>query len=70
MSFRRQATADKKLAQLRDDGIPATVRTIVHKGQTWYRLLVGGFADFAQAKAFAEKIRAKPGLSSAWIGRS
>jgi hypothetical protein len=70
ISFQTQAKADKWLARLRDDGIAATGQTVVRKGQTWYRLLVGGFADFAQAHAYLEEIRSKPDLSSAWIGRN
>ena len=70
ISFQTQAKADKWRARLRAEGIPATVQTVVRKGQTWYRLLVGGFADFAQAQAYVEEIRSKPDLSSPWIGRN
>ncbi len=69
MSFRRQAVAEKEIARLRDDGIPATLKSIEREGQTWYRLQVSGFADVLQAKAYAKKIRARRDLSSAWVGR-
>ena len=69
MSFRRRAVAEKEIARLRGDGIPATLKSIERKGQTWYRLQVSGFADVAQAKAYAKKIRARRDLSSAWVGR-
>ncbi len=70
MSFRRQSVAEKEAARLRDDGIPVTLQSVERKGRTWYRLRVVGFADVAQAKAFAKKIRTRRELSSAWVGRN
>lgn len=70
ISFRTRAKADEWVARLLDDDIQATVQVADRKGQTWYRLMVDGFDNFAQAKAFAKKIRSEPDLSSAWVGRN
>ena len=69
ISFRTRAKANKWVARLRDDDIQASVQVADHKGQTWYRLRVDGFSNFAQAKAFATEVRSEPDLSSAWVGR-
>jgi cell division septation protein DedD len=70
LSFRRKETAEKELARLgAEQQIRGQVAAVTHGGQTWYRVEVAGFSDFDSAKAYADEVRAKPGLSSAWIGR-
>ncbi len=68
-SFQHASKAEAARKCLNADGIPAEVSETSSKGKTWYRVKVSGFAAFDQAKAYAEGIRSKPGLSSAWIGR-
>jgi len=70
LSFRHQETAEKELARLGvEQQIRGQVASATHGGQTWYRVVVAGFSDFDSAKAYADEVRVKPGLSSAWIGR-
>ncbi len=68
-SFQNKGKAEQVRKRLNADGIPAEVSSTSSKGKTWYRVKVSGFPGFDQAKAYADEIRSKPGLSSAWIGR-
>jgi len=58
------------MARLRGDGIEAQIHTVTSKGKTWHRVVVSGFKNVGDAKAYAQDVRKKPGLSSAWIGRN
>lgn len=70
LSFRRMNRATKQLDELLAMGVDAHIESVESKGKTWHRLVVDGFTNFADAKAYAEKVREKPGLSSAWVGRN
>lgn len=69
-SFRHKKAAEQALARLKtEQQIPGHVTSVTHGDQTWYRVVVAGFSDFDSAKAYADEVRVKPGLASAWIGR-
>lgn len=70
LSFQRIEKAEQEMARLRGDGLEAQIRTVTSKGKTWHRVVVSGFKNVGDAKAYAQDVRKKPGLSSAWIGRN
>jgi cell division septation protein DedD len=69
LAFQKRERAESELRRLRSKDIDAQIRSVDVNGTNWYRILVGGFTNFAQAKSYAEEVRTEPGLAAAWIGR-
>jgi len=71
LSFQTLEKAESEQKRLHADGLPEVeIRTVDTKGKTWHRLVVSGFASVAEAKVYAQEVRQRPELSSAWIGRN
>ncbi len=66
ISVSSQKQADVEYARLKRMGYDAAITRAKVGGQTWYRLQIPGFADYQEAKAYADKAR-KQGLSNAWV---
>ncbi|QFY88907.1 SPOR domain-containing protein [Magnetovirga frankeli] len=69
-SFNSDRDASRILKQLQGHGIFPKKRQVQVKGKTWYRLYVEGFANATAAKRYVNKVKDKPGLSRAWVGRA
>jgi cell division septation protein DedD len=69
LSLPNRSKAESALERLKGIDLPVSIVPADVKGNTWYRLQVGGFATQAKAQAFAKSVRAKSGLSATWVGR-
>jgi hypothetical protein len=69
-SFNQERDASRTLKQLQGHGIFPKKRKVEVKGQIWYRLYVDGFANATAARRYVDKVKGKPGLSRAWVGKA
>jgi hypothetical protein len=66
-SHESEAAARKIEARLLADGVPVEFTTVQLKDRTFHRLRVGGFDTQQDAKYFADKLRARPGIPKPWV---
>jgi len=69
-TFTSKAPAEKLSASLKSKGVPALLAPFKKNTKQLYRVQVGGFSSYEAAKAGADKLRVKHGLSGAWVGKS
>lgn len=69
-SFASERDATRIIKQLQGHGIFPKTRKVLVKGKTWYRLYIDGFANASAAKRYIDKVKSKPGLSQAWVGKA
>ncbi len=68
-SFDARSAADRLHQKLQKQGVECEVVPHMIKGTTWYRVRVVGFADKAEARAYAKKFSNDKELKDAWVGR-
>ncbi len=56
-------------SKLHDEGIGAVVKEVEVHGDTWYRVVVEGFASHAEAMVYATQIRDRSAAAQAWAFR-
>jgi len=66
-SVESKRAASKSLSRYKARGIPAEIHAATVKGQTWYRLRIGGFASKQEAAAQKRYLAQKFGIKDAWI---
>ncbi len=66
ISVSTQQQADLEYARLKAMGYDTVITRAKVGGQTWFRLQIPGFPDYATAKSYADKAR-KKGLNNAWV---
>ncbi len=67
-SYARPELAESKAEEYRKRGYPASVQEIEIDGKSLFRVYIGGYATFAEAKRVGEDMRAQLGLDY-WIGQ-
>jgi hypothetical protein len=65
-SFRSEDRTKRAVAEFHGAGIPAEVIMVGVKGQQWRRVVVSGFENRLEAKAFVDRIRELLGVVGAW----
>lgn len=68
-SFRREERAERARVALHDAGIPAEIVQVTVRATQWYRLVVSGFENRSEAKAFSLQTRDLAGAVGAWVYR-
>ena len=68
-SYPNRIETDKKMLELKRQGIPAEVVVVTVNGVQWYRIRVTGFATKAEADAYADKVIKILGRSRAWVSK-
>lgn len=66
-SHSREADARQAEKMMRESGWPVDVTTVQLKSQTFYRLRVSGFDTQQDARAFADKVKGRPGIGTPWV---
>ncbi|MDD2801572.1 MAG: SPOR domain-containing protein [Methylococcales bacterium] len=68
IAYKQDWYAKSKAAEFAQKGVPVEVIPVEVNGVTWYRLKVGGFANKAEADAYAARVKKALNLSSVWVG--
>jgi len=61
--------AAAEVMRLRSQGIDAEIYAHIKDAKIWYRIRVPGFSSSAEARAYAENVLVKAGVSRSWISR-
>jgi len=67
LNTRRQAEADALVARLRQRGVAASVRRVGTGEHAWYRVRVGSYGTFSEARQMADRCRRDFGLGQAFV---
>jgi hypothetical protein len=65
-SFRSRDKADEAVIAFNDAGVPVEIIPVPATDTIWHRLVVSGFADLAEADAFAKRAGDLLGIMDAW----
>lgn len=68
-SHASSSTAKAELQKLQKAGINAEVRSAEVRGNTWHRVVVGGFTSKSDASSYLSKIKREQGIQGAWVGK-
>lgn len=68
IAYKQDWYAKSKAAEFAQKGVPVEVIPVEVNGVMWYRLKVGGFANKAEADAYAARVKKALNLSSVWVG--
>ena len=66
-SFASQPNARGALQKLRGMGMPTVIQAVAVEKTTWYRVRVGSYGAFSQARVMADKCRQDLGLGQAFV---
>lgn len=68
--FKTKAPATKLIKSLNDRGIPAELKFIKLKGESWYRVRITGFTSKSDAINFMKEVELKTDIKKYWISYS
>jgi len=68
-SYPNRVETDKKMQELKKQGIPAEVVVVTVNEVQWYRIRVTGFETKVEADAYADKVIKILGRSRAWVSK-
>jgi hypothetical protein len=69
-SFKNKGYALQKAEAFSKQGFPVETLEIQIRGETWYRLYVGGFSSKEEAVTYAARVEQVLNLGSVWLGRN
>lgn len=67
LATRKQADADALVAKLKSRGFAAYIKKVTDGAGAWYRVRVGSYGAFGEAKGMADKCRRDLGLGQAFV---
>lgn len=67
LATRKEADADALLKKLKSRGLAAYVKKVGDGDGSWYRVRVGSYGAFSEAKGMADKVRRDLGLGQAFV---
>ena len=67
LATRKQNEADALVQQLKAHGYAAYIKRVSNGGESWYRVRVGSYGAFSEAKGMADKCRRDMSLGQAFV---
>jgi cell division protein FtsN len=68
-SYKSQSRADELVSRLADKGLPGKVFSYDSRGQTYYRVRIGPYANHGEADKFLSIVRQIQGLESSYVSQ-
>jgi cell division septation protein DedD len=67
LATRKEGDADALVRKLKSRGFGAYIKKVSDGDGAWYRVRVGSYGAFSQARAMADKCRSDLGLGQAFV---